>query len=613
MSHLLLSLLGPLQIQLDGQPVVGFESSKARALLVYLAVEAGQPHSRDALIGLLWPEQPESTAHTNLRQALANVRQAIGDRTAEPPFLLVTRETLQFNVHSDYTLDVATFTLGLSTCERQVHRRADVCRSCAPRMERALDLYRGDFLAHLHLSGSPAFEEWALTQRERLHQLAVNRLHCLAEHHHQRGGHGRAYELAARQLELDPWREEAHRQAMRALALSGQRSAALAQYAKCRRALAVELNAEPGEETTALYERIRTGAVETARPSDSLPIPPTPFIGRTEELAQIARLLENPICRLLTLVGLGGIGKTRLALQAATDQLGEFAHGVYWVPLALESSADLVVSAIAAAIQLTFDGQANPKDQLLRYLHRKEMLLVLDDFEHLLHPSTALSVGQGGGELLADILRHAPGVTLLVTSRERLNLQGEWMFEVQGLRFPLDETPDGRVAQGYSAFELFEQCVRRAHPGFLLSEREAPCVMRLCQLVEGMPLAIELAAGWMRVTTCEEITQQIEGGLTFLATSLRDVPERHRSMQAVFDHSWSLLSEDEQRVFSRLSIFRGDFSREAAEQIGGASLPILASLVDKSLLRKSTTGRYDMYEFLRQYASEKLLSGSGRG
>ena len=612
MSHLSLSLLGPLQITLDGQPVVGIESSKARALLVYLAVEVDQPHSRDALIGLLWPDQPEPTAHTNLRQALANVRQAIGDRTAEPPFLLVTRETLQFNVHSDYTLDVATFTLELSTCE-QVHRRADVCRSCAPRMERALDLYRGDFLAHLHLSGSPAFEEWALTHRERLHRLAVNRLHSLAEHHNRRGAHGRAYELAARQLELDPWREEAHRQAMRALALSGQRSAALAQYDRCRRALAEELNAEPGEETTALYERIRNGAAETTRPSDSLPIPPTPLIGRAEELVQIAHLLENPTCRLLTLVGPGGIGKTRLALQAATDQQGEFADGVYLVPLALESSIDLVVSAIAVALQITFSGQANLKDQLLRYLRHKEMLLVLDDFEHLLHSPTVFSVGQGGAGLLADILRYAPGMTLLVTSRERLNLRGEWVFEVQGLRFPVDETADGIVAKDYSAFELFVQSVHRVHPGFLLSERERPCVMRLCQLVDGMPLAIELAAGWMHVATCEEITQQIERGLSFLATSLRDVPERHRSLQAVFDHSWNLLSEDEQRVFSRLSMFRSVFSREAAEQVGGASLPILASLVDKSLLRISTAGHYDMHELLRQYAGEKLMSGSGWG
>ncbi len=208
-----------------------------------------------------------------------------------------------------------------------------------------------------------------------------------------------------------------------------------------------------------------------------------------------------------------------------------------------------------------------------RAIPRRSVAGLLDDFEHLIE----------GTELLAELLQRAPAATLLVTLRERLNLQGEWVFGVQGLRVPEDEPI--KEIEAYSALELFAQSARRARENFSLSEEEKACAVRICRMVEGMPLAIELAAAWMRALSCQEITQEIVQSLGFLTTPLRDVPERHRSMRAVFDHSWDLLSEQEQDVFRKLSVFRGGFQRDAAKQIAGASLTVLASLVDKSFLR----------------------------
>jgi len=257
MTRLSLALLGPTQLTLDGQPVGGFAYNKARALLVYLAVETYRPHQRDALATLLWPEMPDEAARHNLRQALANLREAIDDAAASPPFLLITRDTIQFNPASDYDLDVSTFMALLAVCESHAHRHLERCRSCAARMEQASALYRGDFLAEFTLVDSAPFEEWQLRQRERLHQRALDVLAHLANYHERRDDDEPARRYAQRQIELDPWREEAHRQLMRLLARGGQRSAALAQYETCRRILASDLGVEPEAETTALYEQIR--------------------------------------------------------------------------------------------------------------------------------------------------------------------------------------------------------------------------------------------------------------------------------------------------------------------------------------------------------------------
>ncbi len=598
-----------MQIRLGGQPVGGFTYNKARALLVYLAVEADRPHQRDALATLLWPDMPDEAARHNLRQALANLRTAIGDTSATPPFMLITRDTIQFNPGSDDHLDVSTFTALLVACESHAHRHLERCRSCAARMEQAITLYRGDFLAGFAPGDSAPFEEWQLRQRERLHQQVLDILARLADYHERRGDDERARHVARRQIELEPWREEAHRQLMRLLARGHQRSAALAQYETCRRILACDLGIEPETQTTALYERIRDGAlrIESQEPRTEqtdysrFPVPPTPLIGREAELAELGALLESPACRLITLVGPGGIGKTRVALAAATEQAETFADGAAFVPLQAISSAAFLVPAILSALDIPLQGQREPRAQLLDYLRSTELLLVLDNFEQLLAPD--LSENEGGAALLRDILQHAPGTTLLVTSRERLALHGEWLFEVAGLSYPIGEPADN--VKGYSAVQLFVQRAVQVRRQFAL-DSEAPAVARICQLVEGLPLAIELAAAALRTRSCTAIAAAIESSLSALAIELRAVPERHRSIRATFEHSWRLLSEEERQVFPRLSAFRGGFEEDAAAQVAQASSQLLAALVDKSLLRWDGTARYDMHELIRQYASEKL-------
>lgn len=325
----------------------------------------------------------------------------------------------------------------------------------------------------------------------------------------------------------------------------------------------------------------------------NLPSPSTPFIDRTQELAAIAQRLADPTCRLLTLVGPGGIGKTRLALQASADHLAQHNVGVCFVSLVSVDSPTLLASAIATALNLSLHGADEPHTQIANHLHGKRMLLVLDNFEVLLE----------GVGLLVDLLTHTSQLKILVTSRERLNVQEEWIFPIEGLPYP-SECEAGDIER-FSAVRLFMQSARRVQPAFILADHHQ-AVIEICQRVEGLPLALELAASWLRVMMPDQIARQLGHSLDFLTTPLRNVPERHRSLRAVFDYSWELLSEAERTVLRKLSLFRGGFDLEAADYVTGASLPLLAALVDKSLIRLTASGRYDLHELLRQYSSEKL-------
>lgn len=597
MARLSLYLLGPFQAALDGEAIAHFATDKVRALLAYLAVEGDMAHRRDALAGLLWADYPQKRARQSLRQTLSYLRQALGEEDLARPFLQATRETIQLDPQGEVWSDVAAFTALVDACRGHRHRRLTGCRTCMQRFAEAVVLFGGDFMAHFFLGDSAPFDEWILLNREWLHRQAVEALSHLAPYHERRGAYGLAREYAWRLVELEPWHEEAHRQLMRLLAISGQRGAALAQYESCRRVLAEELGVEPTSETVHLYEQIRQDSeIVSLAPLHNLPPASTSFVGREGELAELADYLADPDCRLVTLVGPGGIGKTRLALQVAEQQLGSFAHGVFYVPLASIDTAEFVVPALVDALPFSLQGGQDPAEQLIDYLREKEVLLVLDTMEHLLEEGTSL---------LAEILSSVPGVVLLVTSRERLNLQEEWVYELTGLTCPDAEGPV-RLPGQYSAVELFVQRGRQVRSSFAPSPAEMSSIVRICHLVEGMPLAIELAVASLGVRTCQEIAQQIEQNLGVLHTFLRNVPERHRSMRATLDYSWDLLSEEERAAFSRLAVFQGGFRQEAAGEILDLSPAFLQALQHKSLLRRTFSGRWQIQPLLHQYAAEKL-------
>jgi predicted ATPase/DNA-binding XRE family transcriptional regulator len=357
-----------------------------------------------------------------------------------------------------------------------------------------------------------------------------------------------------------------------------------------------------------ILERLRASSADSKPASFSpqpathhLPLPPTSLLGRDSELAAMERIFLEPQCRLLTLTGMGGIGKTRLALEFASRQRGKFPDGAHYVPLASINSPDLIVPAIAEALEFSFAGPTDLQQQLFNYLAStiaKPALLVLDNLEHLLARSSVAP------ELVAEILQRFSNIKILCTSRERLSLHGEWTYELHGLSIPHSEYVD--KLEDYSAPVLFIQRAQQINAEFQLTTSEKPALFQICRLVEGIPLALELAAAWVGMLSCKEIAQEIETNIGFLTTSMRDIPERHRSLKATFDHSWRLLSEAEQAVLSRLSVFHGGFDRGAAERIAGATLTLLSSLVSKSLVRRIAGGRYDLHEVIRQYALSQL-------
>src|SRR5574341_66303 len=344
--------------------------------------------------------------------------------------------------------------------------------------------------------------------------------------------------------------------------------------------------------------RRRTQAVVLLRQSDEqaapdLPAPLTPLVGREHERAEVLALLQSSsTTRLVSLVGAGGIGKTRLAQAIAATWRDEQPDEVCWVSLDGLAAPDQIIPAIGATLGFQFGDRADLRSQLMAGLRHRHLLLVLDNFEHLLDAAP----------LVSDLLAAAPGLRVLATSRERLNLRGEVVYRLDGLAFPqLAED-----LQQFSAVQLFVQVARRARPAYDPSPLDVGYIARICGLAEGMPLAIELAAAWTDVLEPCDIAREIEAGIAILKTDARDVPARHRSVQAAFEHSWQLLSPDEQAVFGRLAVFRGGFDRRAAEAVAGASLFGLSTLVDKSLVMRVGPDRYKLHELLRQFADDKL-------
>ncbi|MFN8491609.1 MAG: tetratricopeptide repeat protein [Caldilineaceae bacterium] len=621
-----LKLLGSPQILLNGRPVNGLSLVKSQALLFYLAL-SGRPQSRLALAGLLWPDKREADALANLRLAVYHLR------TALPAYLAITRATLAFNLALPCQVDAVLFETELAAANPLAVRQA------------AVDRYTGEFLAGFYVNEAEPFETWAVVTRERLHHLATETLQHLVADFGARKETALGLRYANQWLALEPWREEAHRYKMQFLAWDGQQQAALAHYERCRQMLAEELGAEPDAETAALVVQIGQGLLKLRSPAQAyvahgewqpdqvdgqqhiegdvpstsptlphnLPTHLTPLIGREQELADLLYYLQRPDHALITLVGSGGMGKTRLALAAAQKLVAHstslvasasedprappFPDGVWFVPLTevttdQSTSSEAVINAILQALQFTPTGQTPPREQLLHYLRRKQLLLVLDNFETHLNAIA----------LIQALIQSAPQVRLLLTSRIRLHLPDETVMPLTGLPTPADDDP---TAGGYSSVCLFMEHAQRAWPAFT-GATTLPAVSRICRLVEGMPLGIELAASWTPHFTCDEIEQTIRQNLALLENVRHGHPHRHHSLQAVFDSSWQLLTADEQRALARAAVFPGSFSRSAFLAITEAQLTDLARLVDQSLLQQQGVGRYAMHELLRQFAWQRL-------
>jgi predicted ATPase/DNA-binding SARP family transcriptional activator len=560
----------------------------------------------------------------------------------------VQREAVGLNREAEIWLDVAQFRDLLAGCRAHGHPQNQVCPACLPMLAEAVALYRGDFLSGFTLRDSPGFDDWQFFQTQGLRDQLAGALGRLASGHASLGEYEAAIAFARQWVALDPLHEPAHRCLMRLYTWSGQPTAALRQYAECEQVLQEGLGVSPQEETSGLYRTIverrdlpppvQHAAARVRRRKHNLPAQLTSFVERKAILAKIVDCLGDPTCRLLTLVGPGGSGKTRLALQAAAEVLSDaqpdrYPHGVYFVSLAALDSAKAIVPAVAGAIGFFFYAdpgkppqQPSPRQQLLDHLRTKEMLLILDNVEHLLAPAPALPQGcrdgmskvegcgdEGGAGFVTEILKGAPRIKILATSRARLKVQGEHLLPIGGMDFPkpTSSTLSASTDIGrYGAARLFLQGAQWVRPGFELTPTNQADVVRICRLVDGLPLGILLAAAWVGMLAPAEIAVQIRQSLDFLTTDLRGVPDRQRSMRAAFDYSWALLTARERMVMRALSVFRGGFTRQAAQRVAGATLRELRALMDKSLLvwNPGRDERYEMHELLQQYAAEKLGS-----
>lgn len=558
---------------------------QARALLAFLAIfRQSSGHSREKIAGLFWGDVPDAQARHSLRTALLEIRQQLGE-----DWILSDRETIQLNPDVPLWVDALEF----------VHL-------CSPHatstdLEAGVKLYRGELLPDF-------YDDWVLRERERYRNLYLDALLRLVQNMRSQSEYGRAIQFAHKVLAIDAANERAYQHLMFSYLAVGNRDGALKQYEACEVALRQELEVAPSPETNALGRWIRETHLESGAPEaliTNLPIPLSSFIGRNRETSELKERLSRT--RLLTLTGAGGSGKTRLAIQVATDLVDAFKDGAWWVDLAALTDPELVVAAVAKTFGIRETSDRALAERLADLLRTKQLLLVLDNCEHLVGASSQLS---------EKLLSACPHLRILATSREAFGIAGEMVYPVPTLALPQAQAlPSVEMLMQYEGVRLFVERARAVQADLSITAENAPKIVEICQRLDGIPLAIELAAARAKVLSVEQIAERLAGRLSLLTIGSRNAPPRQQTLRATIDWSYGLLSEEERTLFRRLAVFVGGWAYEAVEGVGQTepprvnSLDVLSRLVDKSLVLKAERGnttRYGMLETIREYALEKL-------
>ncbi len=577
-----LYLLGSFRLEHNARRI-HLPRRKVESLLAYLALNP-QDHPREKLAALFWGDSSDAKARHSLRTAVATLRQHL-----HYEFLVANRDSIQLN--PDFALWVDA---------REFARLSD-SKSPVDHLRPAVDLYRGDLLADF-------YDDWILSEREHYRNLYLGALLRLTQELRSQSEYESAIELAQKALASDAINERACQHLMFCYLMVGKKDEAQKEFERCARVLLDELGAEPTQETTALYHWIRqsTESKSLEPRITNLPIPLSSFIGRKREIAEVKRLLSTT--RLLTLTGAGGSGKTRLAIQVAIDLIDSFKDGVWWVELASTSNQALVPQTIAKALGVHEAQSESLSETLANFLNGKISLLVLDNCEHL---------NAACAQITSSLLRESANLKILTTSRESLGIIGEVIWRVPTLALPDPQRLSMiELLMEYEGTRLFVERATAVKPDFALTPRNAVAVAQVCQRVDGIPLAIELAAARVRVLNVEHIAERLNDRFNLLTSGSRTALPRQQTLRATIDWSYDLLPEDARFLFRRLSVFEGDFSLDAVEKVccddpltPSAGFDLLARLVDRSLViveQRQDDERYRMLETIREYAHEKL-------
>jgi predicted ATPase/DNA-binding SARP family transcriptional activator len=585
-------LLGKFEVCVDGRPVE-IQLRAAQALLAYLLLNAGTEQRREQVAGLLWPDMTDAKAKDNLRHTLWVIRKALGNRD----YVLADDLSVSFNTTLDYWLDTALL------------ERKSTGETSGDDLIAIVSAYGGGLL--------PGFyDDWVTLERERLQAAFERKMALRLDKLVEAQRWPEVLDWGEHWIALGHVPEPAYRALMSAHAGLGDMASVATIYQRCVEVLKSELGVEPAAQTRALYERLRREAakrvkdftLEVEEPRHNLPVSPSRFIGRDRELTEIDQLLGDPACRLLTLVGAGGMGKTRLALEVAWRNLDKFPAGVWLSKLAPIDRDESVAPAVAGSIGVQAQPPRSLTDTIIDALQTRVLLLVIDNCEHVL---------DGAAQLVANILERCPDTKVLTTSREPLHIAGEHLYTVPGLLLPEKDVSTERLNE-VDAVRLFVERASAVRAGFALAASNTADVITICRALDGMPLAIELAAAWVRALSPHEIARRVGQQLCLLTSSQRaDVPH-HRTLQATIAWSYDLLTDAERTVFNRLSVFHGGCTLESAERVcagdgieSGDVLDLLTSLVDKSMVVADTSPegatRYRLLETLRQYGNERLI------